>query len=1064
MAMLFYDFFYRRFGIRKADQLLRPPLPSLELLELPKASILHFSTTSPLVAGPAADEYLFRNIARPIMMGHITQNGDTKGNPRRMNIAIDPQIRTYHIKNRRFKIMRSLESGVRDINTLVVYNYSFIPRVYHYMRSFYSEYYKWWNIQAAIWKNIAEIAQQTDRQQFILCSLPTVLPSLSDLRLGSNTVSQKTVKIFNSPESLMILELWKWFGENRKDSVLYCVHPSKMERVNLIFQESGRWFVLNLGMLNKWRVATKEELDLDPDANQKGIAPEQLQRRFLRLMMSLFQVRTVAAPEVADATAAEVTDKKGETVAKKDEVAPVVVKQEITIPEVSKLTGSVELKPTTTTMPVDATTPDVTDDPNDTGDDITHDEELDKQLAADFAELETISKNHIGPHEDEVAPAMEVEINEAKTLEDGVMQVCDRLADNGLLSAAEYRRYNTLASSYRNIVSPNGTDTLDKFIEIKPEVLKIEDSPTIKDIPTVVDKTMLKSSLLAFDQRYIKEVMPRDVASMVLHVQNAGIAVTGYEVEKVEDVMGSYESHTVRVTPVEGASSTFHFKLPAIDDDGTYKANGVKYRMRKQRGDLPIRKIGPDRVALTSYYGKIFASRSSKRVNDYGQWLRNAIMARGLDDADKSITNLQPANVFDNLFPAPRLYSTLAMGFRGFSMAGFDLVFDHTKRVQSFGLEALSHYDKDGAMVVGHNVATEQYLVMDKNSALYVGNDKGELKDFGTFESVLGLEAEKAPVDFAELKVLGRTIPIGIVLGYEMGLDKLMHLLKVVPRRVPAGTRVNLEPHEYSIVFSDETLVFSRDDRLAAMILAGFNEYHRALRSYSVYDFDKRGVYLNVLESDGASTRYLREIDLLYQMFIDPITRDLLIEMKEPTNFRGLLLRSCDMLLTDQHPDELDPAFMRIKGYERMAGAVYSEIVRSVRAHSGRSGKSKLPIDLNPYAVWKTISQDPAIAMVVDINPIQNLKEMEAVTYSGVGGRNSRSMTKHTRVYHKNDMGTISESTVDSSDVAINTYTSADPQFTSLRGISKRYDEKTSGATALLSTSALISPGADRDD
>ena len=86
------------------------------------------------------------------------------------------------------------------------------------------------------------------------------------------------------------------------------------------------------------------------------------------------------------------------------------------------------------------------------------------------------------------------------------------------------------------------------------------------------------------------------------------------------------------------------------------------------------------------------------------------------------------------------------------------------------------------------------------------------------------------------------------------------------------------------------------------------------------------------------------------------------------------------------------------------------------------------------------------------------------MTYGGVGGRSSRSMTKRTRIYHKNDMGTISEATVDSGDVAINTYTSADPQFTSLRGISKRYEIGKTGATALLSSSALLAPCTDRDD
>jgi hypothetical protein len=549
-------------------------------------------------------------------------------------------------------------------------------------------------------------------------------------------------------------------------------------------------------------------------------------------------------------------------------------------------------------------------------------------------------------------------------------------------------------------------------------------------------------------------------------------------------------------------------------------------------GVLPIRKVAPDRVALTSYYGKVFASRSSKRVNDYGQWIRNMIMARGLDENDSTILDLHTGDCFDNLFPAPKIYSTVAMGFRSFAInvvypnlhpeeverkpvlntatesdkvmhssvmsnrpealddslvhkpppvkptqywkAGpisFTLSFNHTLREELFGKAAMKKYEKHGSIIVGRRTPeaivaqdNDPYIVLDRNNQFYLTLPDGSLKALGDIEALLNMDSARAPVDFAELKVMGRTIPFGLILGYEIGLSKLMEMLNVRPRRVKAGTRVNLEPHEFSLVFSDETLVFPKENKKASLILAGFNEYHRSIRQYSVYEFDHQGIYLNVLESAGASTRYLREIDLLYQMFVDPITRELLIEMKEPTDFRGLLFRCCDMLLIDQHPDEFDPAFMRIKGYERMAGAAYSEIVRTLRAHNGRPGKSRLPLDLNPYAVWKNIAEDPSKAQVFDINPIENLKEMEAVTYSGVGGRNSRSMTKNTRLYHPNDMGTISESTVDSSDVAINTYLSADPQFTSLRGMSRRYELEKTGVTALLSTSALISAGSDRDD
>lgn len=488
---------------------------------------------------------------------------------------------------------------------------------------------------------------------------------------------------------------------------------------------------------------------------------------------------------------------------------------------------------------------------------------------------------------------------------------------------------------------------------------------------------------------------------------------------------------------------------------------------------LPIRKISERKIALTSYYSKTFVERSAKKVNDYGQWIRDHVSNINMDREDHSIEELYHANEFDNSFMCPRIYSTLAMEFKSFKLTPknyprsvgkttYDVSLSHFKRVSLFGQDIIDTFETDGSIVMGTN-GHGGYLVADKNSALYHGQD-GNLIAIGTLETILQLDSSRAPTEFAELKILGRMIPIGLVLGYEMGLEKLIKLLKVEVRRVPVGTRVNLLPHEYAIVFNDETLAFNKDDTFASMILAGFNAYHRTIREYNVHEFNSRGVYLNVLESLGISHRYLRELDSLYQLFIDPITRDLLIEMKEPTTFRGLLLRSCELLQYDQHPDELDSAYMRTKGYERFAGAVYTEITKSIRAHAGRPGKSKLPIDLNPYQVWTAITTDSAKVQISEINPVENIKQQESMTYAGSGGRTSRSMVKRTRAFHDNDLGVISESTVDSSDVGVNIYSSANPTFTTVRGIARRFNKNKDGLTSMVSTSALLAPCVSNDD
>jgi hypothetical protein len=1087
--MFLYEYFYQHFGVRRSSQLVKPPLPGVNQLVLPRRSLFHYMGNGAMDSGPDTHQLEFNGIVKPIVVSNVFEQKTNVGNPRLVPTATAMVSSQWFQKNRRYKKLINFETGTRDETILVVMNYAFLWRMYRYPRSLYTAAFQWHNIAETMWMHAADIAATSDRHQFIPVTLPRVLPSIQDLtNAASNPLSSKTAKRFATHESLMILEIWKWLGENRKTSMLSHIPENRLARINLLMEESGRWFVVNLNTLNNWRVATKEELDANPDANQHGLEPHMFQKYFLRMCMSLMEVRTAGAPEISAQSAEGVEAGIAPTEDPANIVDEIDANDGVTVKEVSQpFRDPVAALKKGTQVDVDAT--DVVDmhnelllnkqkanntahlvaakeaEPDERGADIKRDIELEKQINADLEQLEHIA--NLAMPDEEVTAQLPIDVPTQLSPEGAVMKIADRLAEQGLLSAGEHRRYATLSQAYKKIVAPDGKSTLEHFVVVPPEDVQLPASPEIPDIKTVTDKSMLKSSLLAYDQQYIKKVMQKDIASMVLNLQQAGLCVTDYEVEDVDDIMGQYRIYTARITPIEGATSTFRFRLPVVKENGTFVSNGVKYRVRKQRGDLPIRKISPDRVALTSYYGKVFVNRSTKKVNDYPSWLINNIMSMGLDRTQSVLTEMHTADVFDNKFESPRLYSTLSMAFRSFRLHGYDWNFDHSKREVLYGTRAKTAFEHDGWIICGKSVTDAMMLLlMDKNGSLYMAQEglRHRPIPLPPIEEMLGLPAEKAPVEFAQVKILGREVPLGVVLGFELGLTRLMQMLRVDPRRIPAGQRVGLQPNEYALVFADETLVLSRENAFASMVLAGFNEYHRQLRSYPVHEFDKRGVYLNVLEAGGASQRYLREIDLQYQLFVDPITRELLIDMKEPTDYQSLLLKACQLLLSDQHPDELDSKWMRVKGYERMAGAVYSEIVRSIRVHNGKVGKSRSPIDLNPFQVWKNVTQDPAKIQTSEINPVQDLKEMEAVTYAGVGGRGGRSMTKSTRAYHKNDMGTISESTVDSGDVAINTYTSADPQFTSLRGLSRTYDFKKQGATPLMSTSALLSPGADRDD
>lgn len=489
-------------------------------------------------------------------------------------------------------------------------------------------------------------------------------------------------------------------------------------------------------------------------------------------------------------------------------------------------------------------------------------------------------------------------------------------------------------------------------------------------------------------------------------------------------------------------------------------------------GVLPIRKIHAGRVALTSYYGKVFVDRCSRKVHNYGRWICDQIRSMGIDDTNPLVSNMIPGHVYHNDAKLPRLYTTLSMEFIEFTVqagetGSYHLYFDYNKRLETFGLSQDNVLEKDGGVVCG--TSSDGSIIVMKNDELLISSFDSKAKTYSfsplpDLTHLLHLEDKNVPLDFAEVLVFGQPVPVGIVLAYYMGLSKLVKTLGIEPRIVPTGKRVHLQATEWAMYFEDETWVFNRSDKMASMVLGGWRDYIKASINYPVHEFNKKDVYLNLLESKQLGARYIREIDLLKQMFIDPITNRLLVKLQEPTSWIGLLTRACELLLIDEHPLEIDTKFMRIKGYERLAGAVYGELIRGLRIHNARGNKARHKLEHNPYAVSMAIAQDPSKEQVCETNPIQDLKEREAVTFSGTGGRSARTMSKRTRIYPESDKGTISESTVDSSDVGVNIFTSANPQFNCLEGISDPYEKGKTGNSSLLSTSALVSPASDQDD
>lgn len=1121
--MILYPAFYKQRGIYRFDQMVSPRLSPLSIFEVPREGIIHYYPVDDFRMGPSLNDFWVIKTDGQIFIDHVTEMTAKLGQPRPTMKYPATMVRDYRKSHRRFRPLVNLETATRDAKTVIVRNYAIIPHLWRYRNHMLTSYQQWYNVRDTFWKGVEEYGQQSDRQQYVFMYFPTRIPTRAEFNKTDAAINRESLKAFNSPDALNLFDLWQWVGSNREKSRMAVLSEKTLENLNVVFIESGKWCILNLGLLDKWRKLSPAEMkqlsDEDRAAAEKanigGKDDGIVQQKLLMMVNNMMKARSVAAqggvvetvPEEPQATPEviavsntdddAVSEPVGQTIKLQGKSKDTVVGQPAVVKQIGMVDDENPMPKQLSDSSIVGESPDNTvtfaeDNPEDEIPDLEEDavdvnEIIDTGIDDEPEGEETsvsLTENawaRIGQVAD---PRHVPPKNNFEEYSSGVVRRAKELADIGLLTGSEYKRFERLSKAFERIPNPIGTGTLQEMATIAPATITDIKETELPDSDTILDKSMLKSTLVDYDERYIKNLLPRNVAQMVMQAQNMGIAVTDYKVQRIQDVMGATDQYTVKMVPVSGAPSTVKFSLPVVQPNGVYMSGGVRYRLRRQRGDMPIRKVKSNQVALTSYYGKSFVTRGERRIQNYGKWLKEEIQSAII----AKFSRIDAVSYGPHMYTEkrlPRAYTAISQQYGRFSCNAvtsnpedtvvdpkyfgfptFQFFWDYSEREKDFGADVLSEYESDDVVLVGIGKKGKDtaYITMDMSDTMYLNQPGKEIEVLGTMEDFLDLDLEKAPIEYCELKVIGKPITIGFVMAYYYGLGKLCRMLGVEPRRVPRGGQLQLQKDEWAIRFADETLVFDRNNRLALQVLAGLKPYQRQLVNYSVLGFDAPEVYGNVLSGMGLGHKYMRELDLLRRMFVDHITKDLLIIQKEPTTWEGLLLRSCELLMTDDTPDETDHLYQVERGYERFAGAVYGELVRGIRGYYSNPVSSRAAIAIPHSAVFQALQGDSATALVNDSNPIHNLKEKEAVTFNGTGGRSGRTMAKRSRVFHKNDRGIISEATVDSSDVAVNTYLSANPKLTSLYGTVGKFDENEDGVARQLSTSALVSPSATNDD
>ncbi len=1028
-----YSQFFKNYVLRKKPDLVQPIFHSLSDLVLPRESLIHYLPRSQQDYGPSNEEPLIGTYPKKVNVFFDNTYVPLIGKAREIPFQVNEAIKAYRKGHYKYIWARNFQTFLNRKEELLVNNLALGQQQYRYVVSRFLPFERAYNQFGSLIAAINRVSVESDRAQFVHMEMPPAMPAYSQLKMAGEHyqkafkdgqyvgVDNQAILPLRGYGAFWLMDWYQFLIGNTEISQFGKLTEKARENTHFIFSRNGKVWVVKLSLLKGWLDELNDK-DGKPKSTRINVA-----KRILLVMKTLVDSGDeTALQENQNETVAEGSSKAGATpgLGSEEEGAQETERAEDEEEQRTLSGGAVAQKDSGHSgslldLYLGDQTPDSGSDDTEagaSGGGNTEDHPEEWTADVDDSLLETAEEQ-----------SLEVGVKEIfVTPESGIERALNERAATGNLTVAEQAFFRKRGESYKDITMPNG-EKLDKFIQIPEQQLRNIDAKIAPEIGTVLDKSMLESRSTKLKNGYAGQFLEKDIAGMILNIQNAGIALTDLKIQPVVNVQSAYNIYTMELHPVSGSPSKRTFRMPVIGSDGTYVIDGKKYHLQLQRMETPIRKINSHQVALTSYFDRhLMVSRSQKAVDDYGRWLKKQITAKTVT---KSADDVAPIKVvlgrtFIRDLKAPRTFTILSQQYRSITTNDYQFNFDLIRLLGGEdNVRAVVNEDYVPVGKIGNDL-----LSMDGLGNVYRGD-----RLLGTIEALLGIETFKAPVEICTMNISGYHFPLGVVLSYYFGIDALLKVLQADYRVVPAGERLKLTEDEYAITFSDESLIFNRRDRLTGLIMGGLQKLPN-LSNFARYDLNSKGVWVPIMGDRRVKPGHFEEMRLIFDLFVDPVTKGELVKRGYPTDMHYLLLEAAKMLTTDYTKHEIEITEQRFVGYERFAGKVYAELVKSTRQFRNKGSDRRHTMDMNPEAVIMNIISDTAVNQVEEVNPIHEIKEQEVVTFGGTGGRSEATMVRRTRGQQENYKGIISEAGKDSGKVGYVSYLTSNPKICDYRG------------------------------
>ncbi len=1004
-----YVDFYRIHGTRKMSEFYTPKVFNKEDIHLPKFSTVYLYNVDMDLNTPHKEGILSR--PHDVIVKTINKYGkDTIGNFRELGNKLPVYIKECKNNEPKINFLKN-NAFVMKADSVLVKNFLGLNNFYRYSSNPLLPHWRFYNTLSTV---IEEINKELDRNIFIPIDVDINIKYVNFRILMEKRITSGLLHLIPNYNTLLLFEIWKLLDPTFKEKSMFNkIGSDKIKNVNFVLSTNKKCCIVNLEVLLSTIAEYKDYAYKINKLPYKTVS---------KLLYLSFRKIILSDP----------------------------------IENIDKI----------------ANTNLVEDERDNSFRDVDIDENLDSLEEDLLDDVETKIEDHDLNNVEEIINTSDisnVEIQDtmesledtAKAKDSKIMltKKIETMRDNGLITKVRSNTYLETLEKQNNIpVIINNVDMkLGDIISHKNDYTLEDKDIKIESSLVVSNPEYLKNTIVEATKKYIKEDHEINLVKSMVAIKNADVIINNFEVVHEENILGKTSKYRLEVTTLEGSKSTLEILLPKVEENGTYRSSNNTYIMRRQKNDLPIRKINYNEVVLNSYYGKLFITRATHKNNDSGYWIKSRINKLYADGIVKNLVlRTIGEKVYDKKLPGD--YTIYGRYIKSFRHNEFVFNFVYDSRVKLVNDEKLLAKLEYNGIVIGKK--NENFLVMNFNNNVYEYKDN-KFIELGHLEDILNIDMTKYPVEYVNIRLFKTQVPVVFLLGYYFGsIEKLLKSYHIEFYYEKLTTRIDKQKY-HEVKFSNDKLVFKKNIKTDLLFggLLTLNNYSKMLtRLNNKNDFD---MMFNVL---GYSLLVRNEVTNLNSLFIDPITLDIIKLLHLPETFPGLLNKAVEMLKDDKYKNPNSTLETSLKGYERMSGIVYRELCSSIRDYRNKSVFGRSKITINPYCVIKKLNEDSTTMLVNDINPIANLKQYEDVTLLGTGGLSKESVNKDKRQYDIDDIGIISEANKDSGDVGISSYLSASPAITNKLGMVEKVDVENMSWANIFSTSAMLAPFGINDD